>query len=378
MNNNDKTNKEILLFVGKEPEGVSFDDYPADDKWSDAWEKITSGKATIKEVGETYTKGNELDIMKKDVGSVFGFSGMKNRLRIAMVHIGYENEEIKSKEFEKYMMRTKVEMENLYGKNNIEIGFHIPKDKIEITSYGLEHFVVADTRECALLKKRLEKKSGVIDILDVRINPKLVNDNDYFGSGGGSIKYTSPGPSKNEDGSYSVSFKYLAEHELMHSISGITKKYNPIDFGDGYFRSLYEKEENEILSGCHQEFIPADKDGTPIKPKSKTMEKILEITTPKDENVFFVDKKGKKHKLLIINPGDNIMRGGDYDEKGVREEAIKNGNYITPAQKFAISDAINDYLIGERRRDANQSVQIPSMQMKTDTSQNAFKRSFKR
>ena len=288
-------------------------------------------------------------------------------MRVLTVHVGYDVAEIESPEFQNYMKRSKAEIENLYGKKNIDVGFHIPdKETPSIGSYGFEHIILSDPEEIAVLKRRLQKQVGAIDIVDVRINPKAAG-RDYFGLGG---QYcTTPGPVKN-GGEYELPYKGIVEHEIMHCISGNTMKHNPTYFGDGYFRNLYDGEARSILGGHHQEFIPADKDGKPIEGGSKTMKKVLSLATPEDHNVFMVDRNGNKHKLLLVNPSpDNIMRTAANNAK--RVQSMKNGTYVSPSQKAAIKEVIKDYLIGEKRLEATKAVQRPKMVVKNKTSKKA-------
>lgn len=350
--------EEILMYVGGEPKDDSKEN--SRDEYNQKWDKYISGEATLEEVSDHYTKGDIETLRHCKLGNILGFSKNSNKIKILTIHVGYSKTDLESKAFQRYMKRTKTEIENFYGKNNIELGFYIPnEEKLMISTYGFERCISADAQELAVLKRRLQKAHGVIDILDVRINPKVLSQNDYGTADPENINYLTPGPVKNDKDEYHLLNKFVVEHELMHCISYVTLEHNPTYFDDGYVRNISDYTARNIMSGNNLEFIPAAQDGKPIKAGNKTMEKVLETAQPKDENIFMVERNGTKHKLLVINPDGNFMRYF-YNNKQ-RTKAIKNGTYISPAQRIAIAEAIKDYLVGEKRIKADKIIEKPNM-----------------
>jgi hypothetical protein len=355
--------KETLMYVGGEPqqEGDSNKKQEELSEFDKKWAKIVSGEATVEQLGECFAKGDMKALKKGQVGNVAGFSKSADKMRVLVMHIGYSQEEMKSEEFQNYMRRSKTETQTTYGKRNIEVGFHVPdEDTPDISCHGFGHIIAPNHKELAMFKRKLQQKTGAIDIIDIRINPKVAKS-DYFGLGGGNGECVTPGPSKTKSGRYKVNFKAISEHELMHCISAAANVANPTSFGDGYTRALYDSEEKEMAMGNHLEYIKEDpkNPGTPIKTKNKTMQKVLKEANLADENIFMVGRDGTKTKLLTVNPGTNIMRGSFTN--GKRTRSIKAGTYISKAQKIAIKEVINDYLVFKERKKDNTKSKGPNL-----------------
>lgn len=342
QNDSEKKDKKKKLSPQKAKEGT----------FTERYNRYLSNEYSLKEVSDIHSQGNDEVLKKAEIASIYGASKDVSKLGITVVHLGYSKEEMESPEFRKYMAKTKADFNNLYGKQDFDIGFLIPKDELKPSIYGIERLITIDNKQSAIINRKIKNERKNADLIEFRINPNLVG-RDYFGAGGNGLTTMIPGPKKRKDGSYSVDRKYLCEHEMMHSISSISKKHCPLYAGDGYIRDFSESEAYAIATGLHYEYIieSPDEKGKPVKSSYPPMQKLLKENEKKikDTNVFLKDDDGTEYKILTINPVDNIMNAS-IDNK-YRDELIKKGHYITDMQRKMLKMQVNAYLVGEKRRE---------------------------